>query len=106
MLLGLLSGGLLLFEHPSLRTLVLIAVAVWSFCRFYYFGFYVLERYVDPNYKFSGLISMVRYVVSKRKDQIEARQEGKDLTQREQCNNRGRGEESSEGRQVYLVQGL
>jgi hypothetical protein len=72
--LGLLSGGLLFLEHPTLKTLVLIAIAVWSFCRFYYFGFYVLERYVDRNYKFSGLISMVRYVVLKRKGQIEVRQ--------------------------------
>jgi hypothetical protein len=70
--LGLLSGGLLFFEHPTLKTFVLVAVAVWSFCRFYYFGFYVLERYVDPNYKFSGLISMVRYVLSGRKGQVEA----------------------------------
>ncbi|HEV3421687.1 MAG TPA: hypothetical protein VG075_15370 [Candidatus Acidoferrum sp.] len=72
--LGLLSGGLLFFERPTLKTFVLIAVAVWSFCRFYYFGFYVLERYVDPNYKFSGLISMVQYVVWGRKGQIAARQ--------------------------------
>ena len=72
--LGLLSGGLLFFERPTLKTFVLIAVAVWSFCRFYYFGFYVLERYVDPNYKFSGLISMMQYVVLGRKGQIAARQ--------------------------------
>jgi len=72
--LGLLSGGLLFFERPTLKTFVLIAVAVWSFCRFYYFGFYVLERYVDPNYKFSGLISMVQYVVLGRKGQIAGRQ--------------------------------
>jgi len=72
--LGLLSGGLLFFERPTLKTFVLIAVAVWSFCRFYYFGFYVLERYVDPNYKFSGLISMMQYVWLGRKGQIAARQ--------------------------------
>ena len=75
--LGLLSGGLLLFEHRTLKNFVLLAIVVWSFCRFYYFGFYVLERYADPNYKFSGLISMVQYVVSRRKGQIEARQEGR-----------------------------
>jgi hypothetical protein len=75
--LGLLSGGLLFFEHATLKNFVLLAIVVWSFCRFYYFGFYVLERYVDPNYKFSGLISMVQYVVSRRKGQIEARQEGR-----------------------------
>ena len=77
LLLGLLSGGLLLFEHPSLKTLVLIAIAVWSFCRFYYFGFYVLERYVDPVYKFSGLISMGRYVLRGRKYPAEGRQKEK-----------------------------
>ena len=77
LLLGLLSGGLLLFEHPSLKTLVLIAVAVWSFCRFYYFGFYVLGRYVDPDYKFSGLISMVRFVLRGPIGQDEARQREK-----------------------------
>jgi hypothetical protein len=75
LLLGLLSGGLLFFEHPTLKTIVLVAIAVWSFCRFYYFGFYVLERYVDSNYKFSGLISMVQYIMSGRKKQIEPRQE-------------------------------
>jgi hypothetical protein len=72
--LGLLSGGLLLLEHPTLKTFVLIAIAVWSFCRFYYFGFYVVERYVDPDHKFSGLISLGRYVVSGRKGRVEARQ--------------------------------
>ncbi|HET6932927.1 MAG TPA: hypothetical protein VFI45_21565 [Candidatus Acidoferrum sp.] len=77
LLLGLLSGGLLLFEHPSLKTFVLIAVAVWSFCRFYYFGFYVLERYVDAGYKFSGLISMLRYALFGRKYPAEGRQKEK-----------------------------
>jgi hypothetical protein len=77
LLLGLLSGGLLFCEHPTLKTFVLLAILVWSFCRFYYFGFYVLERYVDPTYKFSGLISMVRYVLSGDKGQVEVRHEEK-----------------------------
>jgi hypothetical protein len=77
LLLGLLSGGLLFFEHPTPKTLLLMAIVVWSFCRFYYFGFYVLERYVDPNYKFSGLISMVWYVMSGHKGQVEVRHEEK-----------------------------
>jgi hypothetical protein len=68
---------LLFLDHPTLKTFLLMAIAIWSFCRFYYFGFYVLGCYVDSNYKFSGLISMMQYVVSRRKGQIEARQEGK-----------------------------
>ena len=75
--LGLLSGGLLFFERPTLKTLLLMAIAVWSFCRFYYFGFYVLERYVDPSYKFSGLISMARYVLLRRKNLNGERREEK-----------------------------
>ncbi|HET9994059.1 MAG TPA: hypothetical protein VFQ18_01515 [Candidatus Acidoferrum sp.] len=64
--LGLLSGTLLFFEKPTLRVALLLVVAVWSFCRFYYFAFYVIERYVDPNYRFSGLLSFARYLTGKR----------------------------------------
>ncbi|OLC94373.1 MAG: hypothetical protein DMG35_16020 [Acidobacteria bacterium] len=65
LLLGLLSAALLFFERPTLRVAVLLLVVVWSFCRFYYFAFYVLERYVDPTYKFSGLFSLARYLLRK-----------------------------------------
>jgi hypothetical protein len=63
LLLGLLAGVLLLLDRPTLRTAALLIVAVWSFCRFYYFSFYVLERYVDPSYRFSGLLSLSRYLI-------------------------------------------
>ena len=75
--LGLLSGALVLVEHLTLRTVVLLAIAVWSFCRFYYFAFYVLERYVDPGYKFSGLLSMLQYVSSRRRKHQETSPEEK-----------------------------
>jgi hypothetical protein len=63
LLLGLVSGTLLFFEKPTVRVALLLVVAVWSFCRFYYFAFYVIERYVDPNYRFSGLLSLARYLI-------------------------------------------
>ena len=66
LLLGLLSGALLFAEHPTVKTVALLAIAVWSFCRFYYFTFYVLERYVDPRYKFAGLFSMLQYILRKK----------------------------------------
>ena len=59
--LGLLAAGLLLAEHPSLIDAALLLICVWGFCRAYYFAFYVIEHYVDPGYKFSGLGSFVRY---------------------------------------------
>ena len=46
---------------------VLLAVTVWCFCRFYYFAFYVIEHYVDPGYRFSGLWSFALYLLSKRR---------------------------------------
>jgi hypothetical protein len=61
--LGLLSAALLFLERPTLRVAVLLVLAVWSFCRFYYFAFYVLERYVDPAFRFSGLFSLARHLL-------------------------------------------
>jgi len=67
LLLGMLSAGLLFFEHPTPRAALLLILAIWCFCRFYYFAFYVLERYVDPNYKFSGILSFAWYFVRGRR---------------------------------------
>ena len=59
---GTLASALLLVEHPTLKVALLLVIAIWCFCRAYYFAFYVIERYIDPGYKFSGLISFVRYL--------------------------------------------
>jgi hypothetical protein len=59
---GCIAAGLLLAESPSLKIALLLAIAIWSFCRFYYFAFYVIEHYVDPGYKFAGLGSFVVYL--------------------------------------------
>lgn len=53
----------LMAQNPSLRTGFLLAVAVWSFCRLYYFAFYVIEKYIDPSFRFAGLSSFVGYVL-------------------------------------------
>ncbi len=66
LLIGLLASVLLLLEHPSWKVAVLLAVAIWCFCRFYYFAFYVIEHYVDPGYRFSGLWSFARYLISRK----------------------------------------
>ena len=55
LVIGLASGALLLIEHWSWRACALLALCVWGFCRAYYFAFYVIERWVDPRFKFSGL---------------------------------------------------
>jgi hypothetical protein len=63
---GLLASVLLIVQYPSLDVVLLLAVAVWSFARFYYFAFYVIEHYVDPSYRFAGLGSFVRYLLRRR----------------------------------------
>jgi hypothetical protein len=65
--LGLLAATLLLFERPTWKAGLLLALAVWCFCRFYYFAFYVIEHYVDPSFRFSGLLSFVGYLIGKER---------------------------------------
>jgi len=64
--LGILAAALLFFERPTLRVAALLVIAIWSFCRFYYFAFYVLERYVDPSFRFSGLLALARHLIATR----------------------------------------
>jgi hypothetical protein len=65
---GLLASAAILLDSPTWRTAGLLALAVWCFARFYYFTFYVIERYVDPSYRFAGLWSFARYVLKRRSD--------------------------------------
>jgi hypothetical protein len=64
--IGILSSALLLVEHPTLKSAALLAVAVWGFARAYYFAFYVIEHYIDPGYRYAGLLSFLRYLVRGR----------------------------------------
>jgi uncharacterized membrane protein len=67
LLIGVLSALLLVLETQSLKVAILLAIAIWCFCRFYYFAFYVIQQYVDPGYRFSGLWSFFVYLYSKKK---------------------------------------
>ena len=67
LLVGILAATLLVLEHPGWKVALLLALAVWCFCRSYYCAFYVIEHYVDSSYKFSGLWSFVRYLMQNRR---------------------------------------
>ena len=67
LLLGLAAAALLILESPSWKAAGLLTLTIWCFCRFYYFAFYVIERYVDPRYKFSGLWSFAGYLLRSRR---------------------------------------
>jgi uncharacterized membrane protein len=65
LVVGVLAAMLLVLEAPTLRVVVLLATTIWCFCRAYYFAFYVIEKYVDPTYRFSGLWSAVKFLCTK-----------------------------------------
>ena len=67
LLTGSLAAVLLLIEHPTLKSAVLMGLTVWCFCRFYYFAFYVIEHYVDPSFKFAGLWDFGLYLLRRQK---------------------------------------
>lgn len=56
------SSGLLLAANATLQNAALLALAIWSSCRVYYFAFYVIEHYIDPGFKFSGLGDFIVYL--------------------------------------------
>ena len=66
LVIGLICGGLLFAENPKAQTAILLALLVWAMCRAYYFAFYVVQQYIDPAFKFSGLISFFRYLLRRR----------------------------------------
>ena len=66
LIVGLLAAVLLVLESPSLKVGALLVISIWCFCRFYYFAFYVIQHYVDPACRFSGLGSFVRYLLTRK----------------------------------------
>lgn len=56
---------LLLVDSFSIRTALLLVLAIWASCRAYYFAFYVIQNYVDPQFRFSGLGAFVVYAIKK-----------------------------------------
>ena len=43
-----------------------IASTIWAAARLYYFMFYVIEKYVDPDYRFSSITSFLKYLLKKK----------------------------------------
>jgi len=61
------ATAMALVLFPDFQLALLIAIAIWAFCRAFYFAFYVIEHYVDPSFRFAGLNSFVRYAMRWRK---------------------------------------
>lgn len=66
LLIVFVASGLLLARTPELSSALLLAVALWAACRAYYFAFYVLQHYFDPQFRYAGLWRMIRYLSRNR----------------------------------------
>jgi len=51
-----ISIFIILLETRNWKIALLLGLIVWAAARLYYFLFYVIEKYVDPQYKFEGIV--------------------------------------------------
>ncbi len=65
--LALTAAALVWLDAPTWKTAILLLLVGWSTARFYYFLFYVLERYVDPGLKYAGVLHLLTTVAARRK---------------------------------------
>lgn len=67
-LLSIIAGTGLMIQAPRLEVLALLVICIWASCRAYYFAFYVIEQYVDPSFRFSGLIDFGTYLLKRDRE--------------------------------------
>ena len=67
LVMGLLCAGAIYAQNPGILTLALLVITVWSFCRLYYFFFYVIEKYIDSSYKFDSMHSAIIFLIKRNK---------------------------------------
>jgi len=63
----ILSALLVVLENRAWARAALLFPLVWSTARFYYFLFYALEHYVDPDCRISGVGSALQFLRRKSK---------------------------------------
>ncbi len=66
LLMAIMSAVILFAQAPTIATAALLGLLVWSSSRFYYFLFYVLEKYVDPSMRYAGLLDMLQGMKKRR----------------------------------------
>ena len=67
LVIGATSAILLLAQNFDWLNAALIGLVIWSFCRAYYFAFYVIEHYVDPEFRFASLCAAGRYLLRRQR---------------------------------------
>ncbi len=65
----------------SVQVVAVCCLAIWAFCRAYYFAFYVIENYIDPKFRFAGLLSVLGYFLDK--DQVRTEDAAHDINRKD-----------------------
>lgn len=79
LLLAIISSFLLILRTPEFTSVLLLGIALWAACRCYYFAFYVLHHYVDPRFRYSGIWSIIRYLLQSDAPKAQPSKEDKSL---------------------------
>lgn len=62
-----LSAFVVLLQNPSWTVAACLALIGWACSRAYYFAFYVVQHYVDPTFRFAGLVDFGRWCMRQRR---------------------------------------
>ena len=62
--------SMLVLNKFDLFFVILLATTIWSCSRIYYFLFYVIHKFFDPQYKFSGLFHFISYFINRNKKKL------------------------------------
>lgn len=60
--LGAFSVVFILLLYPDLLLAALLGLTIWSFSRAYYFCFYVIHHYIDPSFRYKGIVSALQHL--------------------------------------------
>ena len=63
-------GLMLILNEFDIFFIIILAATIWSCSRIYYFLFYVIHKFFDPQYKFSSLFHFILYLINRSKEKL------------------------------------
>ena len=63
-------SSMLILNKFNILFVFLLITTIWSCSRIYYFLFYVIHKFFDPQYKFSGLFHFVSYIINRNRKKL------------------------------------
>ena len=61
---------MLILNEFDVFFIIILAATIWSSSRIYYFLFYVIHKFFDPQYKFSSLFHFILYLINRSKKKL------------------------------------